>query len=244
MSSYRDRRNRLERSVPMAAVVHDRTTHVFNEGISRQTRTISHLNEQMRKENTKLAYNPKINEFQEYCRAVHGNLPPSSIYLVTNAKLYDFLCYVAFRPKRKGGKRKHGESSADGFRHEEYKEVMEKHFGPSRDSDDTPVLPTDSLGFDAVNTYKAAIFNIHREQAANQSTSLSWRGQIWQGNCDNLMKHVKVRKKVMAKQNYEEKMDTHFSFFKAHDKDVVIEEVMWEDGQKASSLRVAFPTIR
>ena len=229
-----------------AGVAHDRFNHDFNNGLRRQAEFIGRLNEDMRKENTTKAYKKKQQEFNEYCNRVHGgrNRSPNEIYLVTNAKVYDFMCYVAFRSKRKAGKRKRGDESPDAFNYDEYREVKEKYFGPSNDSDDASIaeLPTDGLGHDAINTYKSAIFNIFRDQDA-QSTSLVWP-QIWQSNCATLIEHVKARRKVIAKQNYEEKMDTSFTFFKAANKDSVLEEAMWEKGQSASNLRHAFPSIR
>ncbi|CAJ1964466.1 unnamed protein product [Cylindrotheca closterium] len=104
----------------------------------------------------------------------------------------------------------------------------------------SPSYPVDAL---VMNTYKSAIWNIFREQQNSQSTSLVW-DQIWQPNCKSLIRHVKSRRKVIARQNYEEKMDTSFTFFKGANKDTVLKEAMWEQGQDASNLRAALPSIR
>lgn len=241
---YRNRFTRSPRNDEMAALACDRANLEHDAAVARAQSVVCRLNDNMRKENTKLAYDPKIKEFHEYCSTVHGRLGAHEIYLVTNAKVYDFLCYVAFRSKRKCGKRKHGAQSSSAFNYEEYKDIKEKYFGASiASSESIPDLPTNACAFQLFNTYSSAIRNLHKEQQASQSTSLVWE-QIWQSNCQNLLHHVKFRKKVMARENYEEKMDNQSTFFRAHDTDKAIEEAMWEKGRNACNLRSAFPHNR
>jgi len=164
------------------------------------------------------------------------------VKLVEHGKVYDFLCYVAFRPQRKRGKRKRGSATLDHGRFDidEYNEAKRKYF--RNDGDNLSPLPDDALGYSQVNSYKAAIKRLYQHQELHNMTSFLW-GHIWRSDCEELMTHVKTRKKAMDKRNYKEKMDSSFTCFKAKGKEELIEKELWESGN-VSSLRHAFPPIR
>lgn len=220
--------------------------HKFNRLLNAKRRLITRANDEIEIDNTLIAYIPKQLEFQEYCKKVHGRLPPHEVYLVTNEKLYDFLTYVAFRPKREAGtKKKSNLEHCSEFDYDEYKAVnkavFEREVTENTDIFDT-VVPKNGIGFQTVNTYKCAIRRLWKEQAEAGSTRLLWQ-HVYQSNCETLMDHVRARKPAVAKRRHEEKMDTHFTMFKGLDLDLVVEEEFWEQSQKAGNLRSAFPAI-
>ena len=52
------------------------------------------------KENTLLAYEPKQNKYNAYCDIVCSREPDHCRQTVTHEKLYDFMLYVSFHPKK------------------------------------------------------------------------------------------------------------------------------------------------
>ena len=181
-----------------------------------------------------------------YCRIVHGHRDPSEIYQVDNRKLYDFLTYQAFRSAKPKGRPKRG-TTVPIFNYDEYKQVRATHFGAtgSDNSGDpiVPNIPADGLGYDCMNQYKCSIKKIWENQRTAGCNNWLW-AQVWREDCQHLMKHIQAHKPVIAQMTHKEKMDTHFTFFKAVDKELDIEEVMWEMGNSASSLCNAFPSMK
>ena len=55
---------------------------------------------QGRCENTRIAYDPKILEYREYCNYRYSHLSVETRYLITPDKAYDFMFYVSFRNKK------------------------------------------------------------------------------------------------------------------------------------------------
>lgn len=93
-------------------------------------------------------------------------------------RVHEFMFYQAMRKKKKrGGKRRHGEQDSGAiFNYEEFKEIREK-YGQLREGEEMPD-PVDPLGFDQVNTYKAALHILHDMQLANGTNSFVWE-EIW-----------------------------------------------------------------
>ena len=151
------------------------------------------------------------------------------------------MLYVAFRPKKPVGKRKRGEPPEPTFNLEAY-ELVKTKLGEAT-SDNLPATPKDAVGESTFNIYKAAIWNLWDEQCGAGCNKFNWL-DVWACNCRNLEKLVKFRRKHSAKAHFEEKMDTHFTSFKAHDKDKLIEEARWELARKQNSLRGVFDKIR
>ena len=62
-----------------------------------------------KKKNTSLAYDPKVVEFKQFCDQVFGGLPlsgPQGRYNVNQTKVYGFFLYVAFRERKRRGRKK------------------------------------------------------------------------------------------------------------------------------------------
>ena len=192
----------------------------------------------LQKENTWLVYEPKQKEYKAYCDIVCAREPDHCRQTVTHDKIYDFMLYVSFRPKKRQGKRKHGEPVPPLFDHELYKNVKEMIKDGSYENVKNPI------GYQVFQTYKSAIWNLWDEQVGANSNAIDNWLRIWQADCRALAKIVKARKKVKAKEDHEEKMDNHFTFFKAHDKDKMIENEMWLEGQNQNQLRNALDKLK
>ena len=250
-SIARRRNEQQELDASLAAVQRDMHMLGKNEQLGMQQKVLIELTETFQKPNTKKLYDPKILEFQNYCNAIYRAAEvEGTTYTVTNAKVYDFLCYTAFRPKRQGGKRKNGEEEArycGAFNEQEYRAVKDKYFGQSNGSNaPRSLIPLDSLSFESVNAYKSAIASFYTKQRANHVNTLAWNETIWQPNCQYLMDHVRKRRKHVKKITHAEKTDDSFVFFKADGKIVVIEKALWmlSTKERNTSLRAAFTHVR
>ena len=65
-------------------------------------------------------------------------------------------------------------------------------------------------------------------QVSRNVQSLAWE-HVWQVQLDELHKHVKERKSQVAKQNYEEKINSEFQPYAIVDRYGEIEETLWND---------------
>ena len=73
---------------------------------------------QHREENTIAVYDPKAEEYQQFCNYQYAGSHVSSRYTATTEKVFNFLFYQAFRDKyecggKKRGKGKHGFDPVD-----------------------------------------------------------------------------------------------------------------------------------
>ena len=69
---------------------------------------VQRTNAENRRSNTKAAYDPKVEEYYQFCNHFAHHIPLAMRYTVTHEKLYAFLVYQAFREQRTrgGGKRR------------------------------------------------------------------------------------------------------------------------------------------
>ena len=65
------------------------------------------------------------------------------------------------------------------------------------------------------------------------TTRYNWE-QIWTIHCDELAQLMKTRKAKVAKNNYDEKIDHSFSFYKAHSELDRIKEALFNKGINCS----------
>ena len=54
--------------------------------------------------NTALAYDPKINEYEQYCDSIFVDFDRQRRYTISPGSIYSFMFYHSYREKRKGGK--------------------------------------------------------------------------------------------------------------------------------------------
>lgn len=203
------------------------------------TQVVNHQTEEARPENTKLAYNPKVREYKDFCDALFTNESNMAVrYLVTPTKVFNYMFYQCYRSKRKTGGKGRPEDYSP-FSMTDYNNVMEQYRNTPRDQ---WIVPKNPLGYSAINTYKSALKNLHKAEVANMTTRYSW-AQIWTIHCEELGNLMKKRKAVVKKANYAEKIDHQFSSYKAHGEVPRIEEALFKKGQ-CTSARQAYAWTR
>lgn len=202
-------------------------------------RAVNQQTEEARPINTRLAYNPKVQEYKDFCDALFPNEQNMAIrYLVDPNKVFNFMFYQCYRAKRKtGGKNRPDDYSS--FDMDEYKAVMAQY---RSGSEQQLAIPQNPLGYSAINTYKSSIKNLHKAEVANMTTRWTWP-QIWNIHCEELANLMKKRKAKVNKLNYVEKVDATFSAYKAHGEVPRIEEALFNKGIDAS-VRNAFAWLR
>ena len=133
---------------------------------------------QHRVENTAAAYDPKAVEYEQFCNYQYAGSHVSSRYTVTTEKVFDFLFYQAFRDKYGRGGKKRG-TGYHGFDPVDYTKVTTAYAAHMLEARRNPTTfdipdPKDPVGYDLVHTYKAVLFNIWCEQAAEGANSTTW----------------------------------------------------------------------
>lgn len=193
-----------------------------------------------RRSNTATAYDPKTREWFDYCDWAFRNEPVHSRHLVTGTKLAKFLFYHAFREKYvKGRKGNHGFNGPD------FDDVTanyaQLHHQFSRNMPDLKFpTPADPPGHAVLNTYRAAIYNVWMDQSGRGANSYSWEF-IKAGAVTKILKHVKTRKKRLAKARFDEKIDGELSPYSSFSQVNDIEESFWEHGK---TLKAGLPGLR
>ena len=64
------------------------------------------MDDQGRVGNTQKAYDPKVQEFREFCDSLYGAHPAETRYTVDQERVLSFMIYVAFREQKTRGKKK------------------------------------------------------------------------------------------------------------------------------------------
>ena len=219
--------------------------HLANVGKNAQNlaAAIIRINDQNKKDNTSFAYDPKVAEYYAYCRHRFAGIHESYHYTVTPEKLYDFLLYHSMRNKYKlGGKRKKG---AHGFDEGDFDSVLHI-YGNLVDSSHVSTVevldPKNPVGYSAINTYKAVVFNVWMMQVTSQSNNLSWDSMIFTMPCEEFMTMVKNCKVRINHQTYKEKIDADFAPFTSLNQISSIERALWHNG--LTTMKGALPRLR
>ena len=111
-------------------------------------------------ENTKRSYKNKKKEFEEFCEMIFGN--DKNPKFVTEAKVFGFLNYTAYRKKKST---RHCENdNSPLFDIKDFREVS------SQDNDEEKIIGQQLLGYDSVNTYFCAIKELSSFQNFNQNS--------------------------------------------------------------------------
>ncbi len=118
---------------------------------------------ELSKDNTRLAYDSKAEEFKKFCRHVYGDNDYSEV--VTEEKMYLFLLYQSHRGPRKRGGRK----PMVGFDPNDYDRVMAspQNLGIS--------VGGERIGFEAVTQYYSAVLKVLDDQSFNRLTKAEVR---------------------------------------------------------------------
>lgn len=147
--------------------------HVPQGAHAAMVRAVYEKNDSLKPTNTDIAYDPKKEEFLQFCDSVFGHLQPEYRRSVTPEKAYMFCWYQAFRSKRttKGqNSRRAGSTNNKFFDYDDYKKVCSEWGGLGDGELATDSLvsrverndaakqhPTDGLKYDCVNQYVCAI---------------------------------------------------------------------------------------
>ena len=175
--------------------------------------------------NTSLAYDPKEEEWRQYCRHVYPHNRTAEI--LNKDRVYRFLFYQCFREMKKRGGRRGGGRWAQVFDTESYDSLM-RSVDTGADQLATP-CPRKGLAHQAIAQYKAVLKNLYRRQVVDKVQALPWE-LIWTARCDELVHIVKTRLPKQKKANYEEKVDHAFDPYNIVQKYPDIEEKLWEKG--------------
>ena len=195
-----------------------------------------------RPQNTQKAYDPKNDEYVDFCNHAYSSHGISTRYTVTTEKLFLFLFYHAFREQYKRGGMNHGR--AHGFSGSDYDYVQET-WATYQSQFDAGTLteipdPANPVGWDTINTYKAVVYNIWEEQASEGANSLSW-DLIFSRKCRLLCDLVKNRKRRVKRKQNAEKIDHEFAPFTSMGQVGNIELQFWLDGKTPRSM---LPALR
>ena len=170
-------------------------------------------------------------EFFQFCNKVYPH--DQYAYTLNCDKVNRFMLYQALKEQKpKGGTKESREATKAGifFDYEDYKRVVE-----SIDNAPTCAVtrkkiypePQKPPGAASFNGYKAILKKIYKYQVARRVQQLPW-DHIWQVSLDELHKHVKERKAMVDKQNYEEKVNSEFQPFEIPQRYGELEETMFQ----------------
>lgn len=186
--------------------------------------------EASRPRNTRLAYEPKLKEWKEFCDKVHPH--DEYRYQVTEPKLFIFLYYQSYRPHKERGKKRgqDGETldQQQRFDLEQYNAVVNANLSSIVVERNTngraPTIQQveDRMGDDARKNkvigislwkqYFAAVMNEWQRQVDHSANTLQ-REQIVSSRVSLLKHMVANRKADVRKANYEEKISHEVSPF-------------------------------
>ena len=197
--------------------------------------------------NTSKAFDPKEAEWYQFCDSAYGE--DAFKYSITTEKLYRFFYYQAFREKRNikneidgtGKKKRKKMGKGIHFDKNEYSSIMLLYSQLSK-TDPFP-MPKNPIGFQMFEQYKAVLKQLHQEQVAKGVCGTAWEF-LWTANLKRLHKHVKTRKALVKKMNYEEKIGHEFAPYAIVERFHEIEEEFWNDSVIAVGRRSICASLR
>jgi hypothetical protein len=150
--------------------------------------------------NTKQAYKRHIREFLGFCDSEHSTdqLPR----FVTEDKLFGFLFYTAYRPKRPQTKR------ATAFDEEEFRRVLAAHPADGTSQFDDADSPSKNyVGFSTFDQALSAIISLSLSQRQETLAAGEMPVHLRSDRITKLRLHVKKRRAFIRKARNEEKLD-------------------------------------
>lgn len=181
-------------------------------------------------DNTKLAYQPKEQEFFEMCDKVFGN--DENPRTITEPKFFIFLYYQLFRPHKERKKKRgpDGEllEQRERFDVEKFNAITNAYrsdlMGEGNTRGPVPTLSeveanrrkdagkNKLLGISSYKQYYSAVMNAWQRQVDNHANNLS-KEQLVSSRVKQLKLLVSKRKAAVKKANYEEKISNGVSPF-------------------------------
>jgi hypothetical protein len=202
-----------------------------------QAQRILRANEENRPPNTDKAYDGKLEEFKSFCDMQYQN--DGYPRLITEAKLFIFLYYHAYRQARKRGKRKRSEPQVPKFNKADFILVTNAYKSDIMGEGGAPTVAEveskrqntgmNLVGFDVVNQYFCSIMREYQKQIDNDSNRLM-KEQLVSSRVKALIGLVKNRKARVKKANYLEKIDHKMSPYRVVQKLTAIEARLFEKG--------------
>ena len=187
------------------------------------------IREGFKPSNTNKAFDPKIDEYFQFCDKVYPHDPYK--YVLDKEKVYRFMFFQAFREKKKSGGNRASLNAGIRFDYDAYKNVM-RHFtvqeGEESEAGVGYPTPTHPIKPSTFSQYKAVFRKIFKVQIARRVTSQTWE-QIWQMCFDDLFQHVKERAPMIKKQTYQEKVNGEFASYTIVENYDRIEEAFWNE---------------
>ena len=222
------------------------------------------FDEHGKKKNTSLAYDPKVIEFKQFCDQVFGGLPlsgPQGRYNVNQTKVYGFFLYVAFRERKRRGRKKSVEdntvvNNSVVFDVKEWNRiaVTMKRATTGQILNSNPeeletlqlatkgrfcsafyklIEPKKGVGFSTMVTTKAAIKKLWLSQVEG-TPLLSMEDEIFGLTFTKMMNIVKERKIRQARLNYVEKVDKDSAPMESVSHINVLEQSLFDHGVSTS----------
>lgn len=148
---------------------------------------------QTRPANTLTAYEPKAKEFIDFCNEKYADRGAPYAELVSEEKVFAYLLYQAHRKKGKGGKGRNRKFDAVDF------ELVLRDFENGK-------VFNDVVGYDVLNQSLSSILKLWKYQSDMGANSLR-KDEIRSTRVNELLNHVKTRKKRVKKARYDEKID-------------------------------------
>jgi hypothetical protein len=204
---------------------------------------VARTNEQNRRPNTKKAYDPKVQEFYDFCNHYAGREHQQSRYTVTANKVFSFLFYQAYRTQRRGGGKRQADRTAreTAFDPLEFDEIQRSMGSLDMSEGARMPDPDNPVGADVMNTYKAVLRKIFETQQADNCNNGVW-DNILGGNSKGLIAMVKARRPRIKRASHAEKLDGEFTPFTTVNQVPEIENWFWDAGK--SGTRNALTALR
>ena len=181
-------------------------------------------------ENSRLIIDRIEREWQDYC--LHVDQDATFPLQMNPNKVYNFMFYQLFRPK------KSGPSRSCGFDTMEYERVLAEyrvHLENCRISGVPIPHPPAGVGKSSLQQYRCFLRKIHARHVAENLTSMPWE-LVFTEPSINLVKIGEGRKTKQNKENYKEKVDKVFGPYQAVERMDELEDEMWS---KSTSLKGA-----
>jgi Centromere DNA-binding protein complex CBF3 subunit, domain 2 len=204
-------------------------------------RATTKIIQQTTKENTQLAYNPKIAEFKQFCDFVYQHTPiENGRYTVDKDKVEVFMHYQCYRNKIPSNRRAKANTSIQ-FRPSDFNEVLEKYGNVPNDAviDD----PSQGIGSSAIGQYKAGIKKLWEQQVQDNVNGVYSWNLVWTLPVEDMVKMVKSRGRRVDRKNFKEKMDHETTHYSAVGQVESIEKSLFEEGLSAD-MRKTFSSLR
>lgn len=186
------------------------------------------ISEQDIPDNSRIIKNRIEREWNDFC--LHVDAQATFPLQMTSQKVYNFMFYQLFRPKKSGSTTR-GATSFDGNEYDRVLAEYSTHF-ENRRRNGTPIPhPTEGVGKSSLHQYRAFLRKIHASHVAENLTSTPFE-LVWTERCKALVRTGEARKTKQDRENYKEKVDKVFGPYQAVEKLDEIEATMWSKSAK------------